>query len=88
VIENHRRLKRKESKKMIVHPENCSGCLACQLVCSLLFTGAFNPLRARIKINWIGDLDRYISFTDKCTNCGVCVKYCNYGALELEEGGS
>jgi len=75
-------------KKVIAYPEQCSGCSACQLACSFLFTGAFNPLKAYIKVNWSGDLDRSISFTDECTGCGVCVKYCNYGALELEEAKS
>lgn len=74
----------KERKRIIAHPERCSGCSACQLACSLLFTGTFNPLEAYIRINWSGDLDRHISFTDECTSCGVCVRYCNYGALELE----
>jgi len=74
--------------KIVAHPENCSGCSACQLACSFLFAGAFNPLKAYIKINWSGDMDRSISFTDECTNCGTCVKYCNYGALELEEANS
>lgn len=75
----------KEKKKIRAYPEKCSGCSACQLACSLLFTGTFNPLKAYIKINWPGDLDRHIEFTDECTSCGACIKYCNYGALELEE---
>ncbi|MCK4388504.1 MAG: hypothetical protein KAW00_06990 [Dehalococcoidia bacterium] len=78
-----RKVKRK--KRIMTHPENCSGCSACQLACSFLLTGVFNPLKAYIKINWSGDLDRCISFTDECTTCGACVKYCNYGALELDE---
>jgi carbon-monoxide dehydrogenase iron sulfur subunit len=69
-------------KEIRVHPEKCSGCLCCQLACSLAYDKKFNPLKARIIINWIGEIDRGISFTDSCNKCCLCVQYCNFGALE------
>lgn len=74
--------KKKRVKEIRVYPEKCAGCLGCQLACSLAYEQTFNPLKARIVINWIGDIDREISFTDECNHCGICVQYCNYGALE------
>lgn len=68
-----------------VYPERCSGCMSCQLACSFTYEGSFNPLKARIIINWPGDLECKISFTETCTDCGVCVQYCNYDALQIEE---
>lgn len=73
---------KKRRKRIKVYPEKCSGCLSCQLACSLLYAQAFNPLKSRIIINWIGDIERVISLTDDCNHCGLCVQYCNYGALE------
>jgi ferredoxin len=73
---------KKRIREIRAYPEKCSGCMACQLACSLAYTKSFNPLKSRIIINGIGDIERQISFTEECNNCGICVKYCNYGALE------
>jgi NAD-dependent dihydropyrimidine dehydrogenase PreA subunit len=55
----------------------CSECYSCQLICSLVYTGAFNPLKARIIIR-----PGEISFTDECVEtCSLCTHYCAYGAL-------
>jgi NADPH-dependent glutamate synthase beta subunit-like oxidoreductase len=45
-----------------VNPQECKGCLVCQLLCSLAYTGAFNPEKARIIIEPLQE----ISFTDDC----------------------
>ena len=71
--------------EILVYPEKCSGCLSCELACSYLLTGSFNPLKARIKINWVGEIDRRISFTDDCIWCGFCVDYCDYDALVIKK---
>ncbi len=61
----------------------CTGCLICELRCSLRFEKAFNPARAAIVIRRrVRAPDEYeISFSDRCDNCGICVQYCSYGAL-------
>ena len=60
-----------------VDPEACCECYCCQLICSLVYTGAFNPLKARIVIR-TGE----IRFTDECVEtCSLCTNYCAYGAL-------
>lgn len=60
--------------------ENCSGCLRCQLGCSDVYAEVFNPLAAHIRVN-VSGADCSISFTEDCTECGVCVDHCFYGAL-------
>ena len=58
-------------------PGACCECYSCQLVCSLVYTGAFNPLKARIVIR-----PGEISFKDECVEtCSLCTNYCAYGAL-------
>ena len=80
---------RKSKWQMIANPVECRVCYMCQLVCSLKQDKTFNPSKAYIKISSVikpgGELDVGISFTDKCDSCGLCVKYCVYGALSREK---
>jgi ferredoxin len=64
-----------------VFAEACTGCLRCQLVCSDIFTKAFNPSEARIQVALSG-ADCSIHFTDECNACGVCADHCFFGALQ------
>ena len=73
-----------ERKKEIkARPEKCSSCLCCQLACSFVHTNSFALAKAKIVLNFVGDLERKISFLEECKKCGVCASYCNYGALEV-----
>ena len=65
----------------------CTGCLICELRCSLRFEKAFNPARAAIVIRRQTDcVNEYtVSFTDQCDSCGICARYCPYGALTQEK---
>ena len=68
-----------------VDPSKCRTCYICQLVCSLRFEGAFNASKAAIRIvpgvASNGESEIRISFEDKCDNCGLCARYCPFGAL-------
>lgn len=67
-------------------PEICSGCRICLLACSSAWSHSYNPAQSRILID---DVDATkpvsITFTDECNDCGICVRYCFYGALKLRE---
>ncbi len=65
----------------------CTGCRTCELRCSLRFEKAFNPARAAIEIRrQIQSAHEYkISFNDSCDQCGICARYCSYGALTQEK---
>ena len=58
----------------------CSGCLRCQLACSDLYTGEFNPARARLRVE-LREGEANIAFTEECAGCGTCTDDCFYGAL-------
>ena len=58
------------------NPNVCTQCLCCQLICSLINTGCFNPLAANIVIE-----QNQISFTNECRKCDRCLKYCTSGAI-------
>jgi NADPH-dependent glutamate synthase beta subunit-like oxidoreductase len=62
----------------------CAGCRTCQLRCSLRWEGAFVPAKAKIQIaRLVGyqDFEFDVTFSDECDGCGICAKYCPYGAL-------
>ncbi|MFC1858872.1 4Fe-4S binding protein [Thermodesulfobacteriota bacterium] len=78
---------RNENQKVIIHTENCAGCLSCQLICSLTYQKEFNPAKAFIQVQYLGRTgnDNLVKFTDDCNECGLCAKYCYFNALTLKE---
>ena len=70
-----------------VHEEKCTGCLICELRCSLRLEKAFNPAKARITIRRLvgADNEYAIAFTEDCDNCGICVRHCPYETLSQEK---
>ena len=69
---------------IIVDLARCAGCHTCELRCSLRWEGAFVPARAKVSIRrLVGNKDHEfdISFSDECDLCGICARYCPYGAL-------
>ena len=70
---------------IVVEAAKCRSCYVCQLVCSLRLEGAFDTSKAAIAIQPVmkpdGEAEIVISFEDKCDSCGLCVRYCPYGAL-------
>ncbi|MHA1377050.1 MAG: 4Fe-4S dicluster domain-containing protein [Candidatus Helarchaeota archaeon] len=70
-----------QTNNIIIHEENCTGCLTCQLICSFIHKKIFNPADSYIIIEAKND-EKKIGFTSECNNCGVCAKYCLYKALE------
>jgi ferredoxin len=68
---------------IIVDLSKCAGCRTCQLRCSLRWEEAFVPAKSLVAIKrLVGEDHEYdISFSDKCDDCGICAKYCPYGAL-------
>lgn len=58
----------------------CIGCRSCELACSAVHVGEFNPARSRIRV----EVDSVEGKCDinVCRSCGkpLCVKACTYGA--------
>ena len=69
----------------VTHPENCSGCLLCQLVCSFFQSPEkkFQPSGSFIRPHRIDRTNRFdVEILPDCVHCGACVSYCEYGVLE------
>ncbi len=65
-----------------IEVDKCSGCRTCQVRCSAINLGEFNPFKSCITLtrdHAIRTTD--LQFSDECKNCGLCIAVCNYGAL-------
>jgi NADPH-dependent glutamate synthase beta subunit-like oxidoreductase len=65
-----------------IEADKCVGCRTCQVRCSVINLGEFNPFKSYITItrdHTIRTTD--LQFSDECKNCGLCIAVCNYGAL-------
>ncbi|HEY78725.1 MAG TPA: hypothetical protein G4O09_06400 [Dehalococcoidia bacterium] len=79
---------KKESREfpILVYPEKCAGCMTCQVMCSIRNLGELNPLKSYIRVNRDhGIRTTSLEFTEDCTWCGYCARFCNYGALVLKK---
>jgi len=74
---------------IISDASKCAGCMTCMLYCSLRLEGMFRLAAARIRVNkLVNQANEFeIIFTDECDACGICVRYCPYGALSQEKAG-
>jgi Fe-S-cluster-containing dehydrogenase component len=72
-------------RKMVLHPEKCSGCMLCLMACSLKYEGVVNPLKARSRVIRDGEVVTKILLSPECTFCGHCCSVCLYGARILKE---
>jgi formate hydrogenlyase subunit 6/NADH:ubiquinone oxidoreductase subunit I len=56
----------------------CTGCQNCQLICSITHAEIFMPATAKVRVSLN---EPQIIFEPECDRCGLCARYCLYGAL-------
>ena len=68
-------------KSLLIDPGKCTGCLQCELACSLINEGSFNPAKSRIKVFRFHDEGRVVPYT--CTQCAEawCMEACPVDAI-------
>lgn len=67
--------------------ENCSGCMVCQIVCSLSHWGVINKYKAGIRIekkSVVEDLPHVCSHGNACNF--ECIEACKFDAMKKENG--
>ncbi|MBC7075214.1 MAG: 4Fe-4S dicluster domain-containing protein [Syntrophomonadaceae bacterium] len=68
-----------------VQPEKCTGCRTCELTCSFMHTGTFDPTRSRIAV--VGFEKSGFFFPAVCQQCdpAPCMEVCPVGAISRSE---
>ena len=71
-------------KSLNIDPGKCTGCLQCELACSLDNEDAFNPSKSRIKVFRFEDKGRFVPYT--CTQCAEawCAEACPTNAISVD----
>ena len=57
-------------KVLRITPERCTGCMRCELACSYVQTGTFQPARSVIRVSPFEGHTSYAPYT--CTQCAEC----------------
>lgn len=71
-------------KSLHIDPKKCTGCLQCEMACSVEHTGAINPSRSRIKVFNFESEGRKVPYT--CTQCSDawCLNACPVDAIRVD----
>ena len=71
-------------KSLKIIPDKCTGCMQCELACSWVQTGTFQPSRSVIRVNVFDEEASYAPFT--CTQCDEawCMNACPVNAIAVD----
>ena len=71
-------------KVLIIDGEKCTGCQVCELVCSSVKSGEYNPEKSCIKVMRNTELDVNIPVISlDCDSCGKCTEWCFAKAISF-----
>lgn len=67
-----------------IHPDKCTGCRQCELACSYVQTGAFQPSRSLIRVHVFDEQASYAPYT--CVQCDEswCMQACPVNAIDID----
>ena len=70
---------------LAIHPEKCTGCKQCELACSWVQTGTFQPSRSLIRVHVFDEQASFAPYT--CFQCSEawCMQACPVNAIEVDE---
>lgn len=71
-------------RSLLIDPGKCTGCVQCELACSLENEGIFNPAKSRIRVFTFHHEGRFVPYT--CTQCSEawCMQACPVDAIALD----
>jgi Fe-S-cluster-containing hydrogenase component 2 len=71
-------------KTLTITPEKCTGCMQCELACSWVQTGFFQPSRSVIRVNIFDEEASYAPYT--CLQCqeAWCMTACPVNAIAID----
>jgi Fe-S-cluster-containing hydrogenase component 2 len=75
-------------KVLRITPERCTGCMRCELACSYMQTGMFQPAKSVIRISSFEAYTSYAPYT--CTQCAEawCLVACPVEAIHISSVGA
>ncbi|MCI0548539.1 MAG: 4Fe-4S dicluster domain-containing protein [Candidatus Rokubacteria bacterium] len=75
-------------RALVLYPERCTGCLRCELACSYMQTGMYQPAKSVIRVSPFEGHTSYAPYT--CTQCaeGWCMTACPVGAIQINAAGA
>lgn len=67
-----------------IHPEKCTGCKQCELACSWVQTGAFQPSKSLIRVHVFDEQASFAPYT--CFQCSEawCMQACPVNAIDVD----
>ena len=71
-------------KTLVIDPGKCTGCKQCELACSYIKEGTFNPSKSRIRVFDFHTEGRFVPYT--CTQCDEawCQQACPVDAITTD----
>jgi Fe-S-cluster-containing hydrogenase component 2 len=72
------------AKSLKIIPDKCTGCMQCELACSWVQTGTFQPSRSVVRVNVFDEEASYAPFT--CVQCDEawCMNACPVNAIAVD----
>src|SRR5258706_7124739 len=72
------------AKSLKIVPDKCTGCMQCELACSWVQTGTFQPSRSVIRVNIFDEEASYAPYT--CFQCDEawCMQACPVNAIAID----
>jgi Fe-S-cluster-containing hydrogenase component 2 len=72
------------TKSLKIIPDKCTGCMQCELACSWVQTGTFQPSRSVVRVNVFDEEASYAPFT--CLQCAEawCMQACPVNAITID----
>ena len=69
------------ARALAIHPEKCTGCKQCELACSWVQTGTFQPSRSLIRVHIFDEQASFAPYT--CFQCSEawCMQACPVNAI-------
>lgn len=68
-----------------IEVDKCVGCMTCVLRCASRIDDTMAEEKAKIRVHPMLERANDLIFTEDCEVCGICARYCPYGALRRDQ---